>query len=88
MGGATCSSNRGTRQRIRQRRRFEEDSAAAVLRAPMPGVVVELRVAVGDHVEARQTLVVMEAMKMEHLIEAPEDGHGPRDPVPPQPAGR
>ena len=49
-------------------------AGAAALRAPMPGVVVEVRVAVGDHVDARLTLVVIEAMKMEHLIEAPEHG--------------
>jgi propionyl-CoA carboxylase alpha chain len=38
--------------------------------APVPGRVVAIMVAVGDNVEAGQTLVVMEAMKMEHRIEA------------------
>jgi propionyl-CoA carboxylase alpha chain len=42
--------------------------------APVPGRVVAVRVAVGDHVEAGQPLVVMEAMKMEHQIEAAEAG--------------
>jgi propionyl-CoA carboxylase alpha chain len=42
--------------------------------APMPGVVLEVRCAVGDAVEARQTLVVLEAMKMEHHVRAPADG--------------
>jgi len=42
--------------------------------APMPGVVLEVRAAAGDRVEAGQTLVVMEAMKMEQHIAAPEDG--------------
>jgi biotin carboxyl carrier protein len=40
----------------------------------VPGRVVAVRVAVGDHVEAGQPLVVMEAMKMEHQIEAAEPG--------------
>ncbi len=42
--------------------------------APVPGRVVAVMVAVGDAVEAGQTLVVMEAMKMEHKIAAVEAG--------------
>jgi propionyl-CoA carboxylase alpha chain len=42
--------------------------------APMPGVVLEVRCAAGDRVGAGQTLVVLEAMKMEHRIDAPADG--------------
>ena len=44
------------------------------LNAPMPGSVLEVRVAIGDHVTAGATVVVMEAMKMEHHISAPADG--------------
>ena len=40
----------------------------------MPGKVIELRVAVGDRVKAGETLVVLEAMKMEHPMRATEDG--------------
>ncbi|MGB3051412.1 MAG: biotin/lipoyl-containing protein, partial [Polyangiales bacterium] len=42
--------------------------------APMPGKVVELRVAEGDPVKAGQVLLIMEAMKMEHTVTAPQDG--------------
>ena len=42
--------------------------------APMPGKVVELRVAEGDSVKAGQVLLIMEAMKMEHTVTAPQDG--------------
>ena len=42
--------------------------------APMPGVVLAVRAAVGQNVRAGETLVVLEAMKMEHVITAPHDG--------------
>ena len=40
----------------------------------MPGTVLEVAVAPGDEVRARQRLVVLEAMKMENPIAAPFDG--------------
>jgi len=42
--------------------------------APMPGVIVEVRVTPGEQVAAGRTLVVMEGMKMEHHVSAPCDG--------------
>jgi acetyl/propionyl-CoA carboxylase alpha subunit len=41
--------------------------------APMPGTVIRLLVAEGDHVTARQPLLVLEAMKMETPLVAPFD---------------
>jgi propionyl-CoA carboxylase alpha chain len=49
-------------------------AALGGLSAPMPGVIIDVRVSVGQHVEAGETLVVMEAMKMEHVITAPTAG--------------
>jgi propionyl-CoA carboxylase alpha chain len=42
--------------------------------APMPGVILDVRCAPGDVVDAGQTLVMLEAMKMEHQVRAPADG--------------
>jgi 3-methylcrotonyl-CoA carboxylase alpha subunit len=42
--------------------------------APMPGKVIEVRVAEGDAVQAGQALLIMEAMKMEHSVSAPRNG--------------
>ena len=42
--------------------------------APMPGNVVAVLAKVGDRVQAGDTLVVMEAMKMEHKIVADKTG--------------
>lgn len=47
---------------------------AGELTAPMPGTVTVVKAAVGDEVSAGQGLLVVEAMKMEHLISAPHDG--------------
>ena len=42
--------------------------------APMPGKILEVKVADGESVESGQLLLIMEAMKMEHRIVAPSDG--------------
>ncbi len=42
--------------------------------APMPGKVIDLKVKVGSKINKGDTLVVLEAMKMEHTVKAIEDG--------------
>ncbi|MFF3334706.1 acetyl/propionyl/methylcrotonyl-CoA carboxylase subunit alpha [Streptomyces sp. NPDC002888] len=49
-------------------------SGADSLTAPMPGTVTVVKVAVGDEVTAGQSLLVVEAMKMEHVVSAPHAG--------------
>jgi 3-methylcrotonyl-CoA carboxylase alpha subunit len=55
---------------------FESSAAAHAggLTTPLPGVVVSVAVKEGDTVTAGQTLLVIEAMKMEHAIKAPRAG--------------
>ena len=44
------------------------------VQAPMPGVILEVSVKVGDKVKAGQKVAVLEAMKMENEIDASADG--------------
>lgn len=51
-----------------------EQAAEGSLRAPMPGQVISIRVESGQAVVKGDILLTMEAMKMEHRIQAPYDG--------------
>ncbi len=51
-----------------------DDDDGGMLRAPMPGTVVALHVAVGEEVGSGQELLVIEAMKMRHAVRADRDG--------------
>ncbi|MFC2369248.1 MAG: biotin/lipoyl-containing protein, partial [Selenomonas noxia] len=42
--------------------------------APMPGKIIEVKVSVGQAVKAGDTLLILEAMKMQNEIAAPSDG--------------
>jgi 3-methylcrotonyl-CoA carboxylase alpha subunit len=46
----------------------------ARLTSPMPGTIIKIEVEIGQVVEARQALVVLEAMKMEQVVQAPHAG--------------
>ncbi len=52
----------------------DQAGAGGRLTAPMPGKLVSFLAKVGDQVSRGQALAVMEAMKMEHTINAPHDG--------------
>ena len=51
-----------------------EDGTGDAISAPMPGLVRQVSAAPGDRVEKGRTLIVLEAMKMEHSLTAPRDG--------------
>ena len=44
------------------------------VKSPLPGVILEIKVNVGDAVKKGQTVVILEAMKMENSINADKDG--------------
>ena len=47
--------------------------APAQLKAPMPGLIVEIKVKEGDEVKKGDSLLILEAMKMENILKAPAD---------------
>ena len=44
------------------------------MKAPMPGVVIDVKISVGQEVKKDDGLVVLEAMKMENIITSPREG--------------
>ena len=44
------------------------------IKAPLPGVITDIKVAVGDDVQVGDTVIVLEAMKMANNLEAEKDG--------------
>jgi len=51
-----------------------KSQVAKEVKAPMPGLVLQLNVSPGEVVEKGMPLLVLEAMKMENIIRAPSDG--------------
>ncbi|MEE0801376.1 MAG: biotin/lipoyl-containing protein [Gemmiger sp.] len=49
-------------------------AGAVTVSAPMPGNILDVKVKPGDSVKAGDTLMILEAMKMENEISAPQDG--------------
>lgn len=44
------------------------------IKAPMPGLILDLKVKAGDEVKKGDVVLILEAMKMENIIKAPGDG--------------
>lgn len=56
-------------------RRISADQLSDEIVSPMPGMVIAVNVALGDRVDVGDPLVVIEAMKMEHIVRARRPGH-------------
>ena len=57
-----------------ERRPASAVGGSGVIKAPLPGMVLDVKVKVGSRVTEGQVLVILEAMKMENEIVAPRDG--------------
>jgi biotin carboxyl carrier protein len=44
------------------------------VKAPMPGLIIDLKVKTGDSVKAGDPLLILEAMKMENILKSPGEG--------------
>ncbi|MCY4211767.1 MAG: acetyl/propionyl/methylcrotonyl-CoA carboxylase subunit alpha [Gammaproteobacteria bacterium] len=67
----------GNTQRLQQLTDYSQttaEQATGNLTAPMPGAIIEVMVSPGQQVSKGDTLLVLEAMKIEHTISAPDDG--------------
>jgi biotin carboxyl carrier protein len=72
---ASASTTSGqTPMRGRQEQRAARESTSNEVKAPMPGIISELKVAEGTTVSTGDTLLVIEAMKMENPIKSPRSG--------------
>jgi len=54
-------------------RKSDSGAAQTGAQSPMPGLVKQVAVAAGQHVEEGEALLMLEAMKMEHILRAPRD---------------
>jgi acetyl/propionyl-CoA carboxylase alpha subunit/acetyl-CoA carboxylase carboxyltransferase component len=67
--------NHGKQARSTASKGVEISTDGAVLHAPMQGTIVSIDVRAGDVVRRGQQVMVMESMKMEHVIAAAHSGH-------------
>jgi biotin carboxyl carrier protein len=51
-----------------------EKAKISEMKAPMPGLVLSINVAIGDTVAANDAIMVLEAMKMENVLKSPTEG--------------
>lgn len=61
-------------RQLSRRRNASATSGSDEVRMPMPGKVMAVHVANGDSVQRGQSLVIVEAMKMQNQLRAPRDG--------------
>ncbi|MEJ0056943.1 MAG: acetyl-CoA carboxylase biotin carboxyl carrier protein subunit [Bacteroidota bacterium] len=76
MDSTTLSSSRDKFDILLEKMGMNASAAGKVnvIKAPMPGLIIDLRVKAGDTVNAGDPLLVLEAMKMENIIKAPGEG--------------
>lgn len=55
---------------------FETSNSKTVdkITAPMPGLILEISITIGDVIKENDPIIILEAMKMENIISSPRDG--------------
>lgn len=71
---AAAQAPQATAQAVQTATASAPQGKGEVVTAPLPGVILDIKVKVGDVVKAGQTVAVLEAMKMENEIEATASG--------------
>ncbi len=71
LGKVSPSPSEGGEQEVADKASVNKNAA---VKAPLPGVITDIKVAVGDEVQVGDTLLVLEAMKMANNIEAEKAG--------------
>ncbi|WP_194972905.1 acetyl-CoA carboxylase biotin carboxyl carrier protein subunit [Aquiflexum lacus] len=51
-----------------------QNNAAKEIKAPMPGLIFDIKVKEGDEVKKGDPVLILEAMKMENILKSPGDG--------------
>ena len=71
LGKASPSPSEGGESEVADKAAVNKNAA---VKAPLPGVITEIKVAVGDEVQAGDTVIVLEAMKMANALQAEKAG--------------
>lgn len=64
-----------TRRLAGMKRSMSETVGEALIKAPMPGIIVEIPVEVGQAVSKGDVVIILESMKMQNEFKSPKDGN-------------
>ena len=74
LGKAAVSSTEGEAGSSQQGGTPAAGGSGTAIKAPLPGVITDIKVAVGDEVQVGDTVIVLEAMKMANALQAEKAG--------------
>ena len=67
-------ASKSTSKEVKVEKSTKVSNSANTINAPIAGKVIDIKVAVGDHVSKGQTVAIIEAMKLENEIQSPVSG--------------
>lgn len=73
-GGAGEAATTSTQERPAKSNKPAQSSGGLTIKAPMAGSILNIILKVGDTVKKDETILILEAMKMENEISSPVDG--------------